>query len=238
MLIVLGVGSIMISCKKQKDDNPLNGRSTAVFKSGIDYGSLTDQDGNTYKTVKIGTQTWMAENLRTTKYRNGELITNVESEDFWAYRTTGAYCNYKNTLDIDTISTYGRLYNWYAVTDTRDLAPDGWHVSTDADWTILTSFLGDSIAAGKLKEEGFKHWRNPNLGATNETGFTALPGGVRFLQSSITSFRTMGLYGEFWSVDQISTLNPFSRNIAAGFTDVLRNTTSKSEGHSVRCVKN
>jgi uncharacterized protein (TIGR02145 family) len=237
LLLIFVFASILSSCNKPSDDNPANGRTKAVFKSGIVYGTLTDQEGNIYKTVKIGTQTWMAENLRTTKYRNGDAIANVKPEDKWPYITEGAYCNYKNTLDLDTIATYGRLYNWFAATDDRNLAPDGWHVSTDEDWNVLNTFLGTDLAGGKLKEEGTKHWVDKNLGATNETGFTALPGGMRHLQSPVNSFTTMGYYGQWWSIDKINPSNIYGRNIASLFIDVIRNTRYKTEGQSVRCVK-
>jgi uncharacterized protein (TIGR02145 family) len=149
-----------------------------TFKTTTDVetNTVTDIDGNIYHTVTIGTQVWMVENLKTTKYRNGDPIPNVTG-NAWAALTTGAYCWYNN--DAATYkATYGALYNWYAVADSRNIAPTGWHVPTDAEWTTLTTFLGgESVAGGKLKETGTNHWTSPNTGATNETGFTALPGG-------------------------------------------------------------
>ncbi len=117
----------------QKDDNESSSsNSTAVFNPDVIYGTMTDQDGNVYKTVTIGTQTWMAENLRTTTYNNGTTIPNITNVNEWASLITGAYCNYNNTTSTDTITTYGRLYNWYAV-NTGKLAPDGWHVPTNEE---------------------------------------------------------------------------------------------------------
>lgn len=119
-LFITIISIVFSSCSKDDKDemvpnNPINGQSTAVFNPKIIYGTMTDQDGNVYKTVTIGTQTWMAENLRTTKYNDGAAIPNVTDDAEWEFLTTGAYCNYNNTIDTNTIGTYGRLYNWYAV---------------------------------------------------------------------------------------------------------------------------
>src|SRR5664280_1230387 len=119
---------------------PTNGLTTAIFNNTKTYGTMTDQDGNEYKTITIGTQTWMAENLRTTKYRDGTVIPNI-SYGAWDTHFTGAYCTYNNTNDAVSIATHGRLYNWNAVTDSRNIAPAGWHVPTDAEWTTLTLSL-------------------------------------------------------------------------------------------------
>ena len=160
----------LVSCSKKDDPfNQVNNQNAAT---------VTDIDGNVYHTVTIGTQTWMVENLKTTRYRNGEAIPNITDNASWAALITCAYCDYNN-IPSNSI-TYGKLYNWYAVNDSRNIAPMGWHVSTDAEWTTLTTFLGGtSIAGGKLKENGTIHWNSPNVGATNETGFSALPGGYR-----------------------------------------------------------
>jgi uncharacterized protein (TIGR02145 family) len=216
----------------------VNGRSTAVFNTSISYGKMKDQDGNIYKTVQIGTQTWMAENLRTTKYRNGDLIPVIPITMERASLKTGGYCNYKNTKNPDTIGTFGRLYNWYTAADIRNVAPEGWHVSTDEDWTVLTSYLGETTAGGKLKEAGVLHWMNPNLEATNETGFTALPAGLLDNPNVASiSFFAIGYYGEFWCVDEKDNIYAYTRNIASGFKDVLRFYHWKTEGRSIRCVK-
>jgi uncharacterized protein (TIGR02145 family) len=139
------------NCSKEKDVNNTNGRTTALFNDELEYGTLTDQDGNIYKTITIGNQVWMAENLRTTKYNDGTAIPNVTGKSEWCALTTGAYCNYNNTKNVDTISTYGRIYNWYAV-NTGKLAPPGWHVPNDEDWRTLTDYLG----GGCLQEENSK----------------------------------------------------------------------------------
>jgi len=214
--------------------NPTNGKTTAVFNSGVTYGTLTDEDGNIYKTVTIGTQTWMAENLRTTKYKDGTAISNVAGANEWGDLMTGAYCNFNNTNNIDTIATYGRLYNWYAV-NTGKLAPVGWHIPTDAEWTKLTDYLGgQSVAGGKLKEIGTTHWDSPNIGATNETGFTALPGGYRDINCTFVS---IGHVGDWWSSSERTIYNVYYRFMPDVYSNVYIGYFNKELGLSVRCIK-
>ncbi|MBN2814552.1 MAG: fibrobacter succinogenes major paralogous domain-containing protein [Bacteroidales bacterium] len=158
---------------------PINGLTTAVFNNSKSYGTMTDPDGNVYKTITIGTQTWMAENLRTTKFRDGSDIPNV-AFGLWCTGKEEAYCSYNNTVDPVSIATYGRLYSWYTVTSSRSIAPAGWHVPSAAEWTTLINYLGgESVAGGKMKETTTNHWITPNAGATNESGFTGLPTGRR-----------------------------------------------------------
>jgi uncharacterized protein (TIGR02145 family) len=236
-LLLLVLWSILFfSCKKNDPsiDNPTNGKTTAIFNANVKYGSMTDQDGNTYKTITIGTQIWMAENLRTTKYNDGTSIQNVTDSYQWEDLTTGAYCNYKNTSNTDTIATYGRLYNWYAV-NTGKLAPKGWHVPSDAEWTTLTTYLGgENLAGGKLKESDLIHWKNPNTGATNETGFTALPGGYRF----VAPYGDLGLnfYATWWSTSEYDADNAWFRSVWYGDNSVNRDYNLKYFGYSVRCI--
>ena len=145
-----------------------------------DDSPMVDIDGNIYPVVKIGTQIWTTKNLATTKYRDGTSISGpTYSGAAWALATE-AYCWYSdNYATYGTV--YGALYNWYAVSDAKNIAPLGWHVATDAEWTTLTTYLGgESVAGGKLKEAGTSHWNTPNTEATNETGFTSLPGGYRY----------------------------------------------------------
>jgi uncharacterized protein (TIGR02145 family) len=239
-LIIIGV-SLMLTNRCKKDDNNslsdlTNGRTTAVFNPSKTYGSLTDQEGNVYRTIKIGTQTWMAENLRTTKYRNGEAIPEITDNWDWTDCTTGAYCNYNNTRNNDTIATYGRLYNWYAVNDNRKIAPAGWHIPSDEDWTTLINFLDTTglgwVAGGKLKETDTIHWNSPNTGATNESGFTALPGGDR----SDLIFFGIGYDGEWWSSTEYGT-GPAYWFIDWFDNNVFPSVTGKYyDGFSVRCV--
>lgn len=219
------------ACKKEKEDNNNNDNITYPI------GTVTDVEGNTYKTVKINTQTWMAENLKVTKYRNGDSIPKVTEKSKWLIETKGAYCNYNNTNNIDTINTYGRLYNWYVLIDNRNVCPDGWHASTDDDWTTLINDLGGEwTAGGKLKEAGFAHWQNPNTGATDITGFKALPGGYR---DNAGNYYNMGAYGNWWTASEYDATNSVIRYLSYNFSDISRNyLNKKSCGFSVRCVKN
>jgi uncharacterized protein (TIGR02145 family) len=207
-------------------------------------GTVTDIDGNIYQTKIIGTQEWMVENLKVTHYRNGEAIPNVTNGGIWAGLTTGAYCNYNN--DVNNVATYGRLYNWYAVNDSRNIAPTGWHVPTDTEWKQLEMYLGMSQAeadatgyrgtdeGGKLKEAGFTHWTSPNTGATNESGFSALPGGVR---NFVGGYGGMGNYNYFSSSTEFNSYDAWHRNLNYNTSEVYRNYYGKKGGYSVRCVK-
>jgi uncharacterized protein (TIGR02145 family) len=237
-ILIASVAIVFNACSKDDDNvtssgNTTNGKTTAVFNSSITYGTMTDQDGNVYKTVTIGTQTWMAENLRTTKYNDGTDIPNVTVADEWDDLTTSAYCNYNNTTNIDTIATYGRLYNWHTV-NTGKLCPTGWHVSTHAEWTTLNTYLGSEVG-GKLKEADTLHWNSTNIGATNETGFTALPGGWR--TDGNGSFLGIGEYGWWWSATELETNNAWDRGMKNNSSGVLRDANNKAMGFSVRCVR-
>ena len=203
-----------------------------TLEGNITYGSITDIDGNTYKTVTIGTQTWMAENLKVTKYNDGIAIPNVTDDTAWSELTTGALCDYDNTPSNS--ETYGKLYNWHAV-NTEKLCPTGWHVPSDAEWTVLTDYLGgESVAGGKLKETGTTHWASPNTGATNETGFTALPGGSR---SSNGTFYDIGSNGLWWSATVYGASNAWYLYVSSNNSTVRINNISKGYGFSVRCVR-
>lgn len=181
-----------VSCKKDKAEAP---ELTPVV---ITYGSMTDQEGNSYKTVKIGTQTWMAENLWTTKYRNGDPIPLISENQAWQDATVGAYCNYNNTTDTEFIKSYGRLYNQSALTDSRNIAPAGWHVPSIEEIEVLINFLGENVAAKKMVEKGTTHWTKAN-DATNESGFTCLPSGLRMGYGAY--FQGLGTMCNFWSKD-------------------------------------
>jgi len=205
-----------------------------TFNSNLTYGTVTDIDGNVYKTITIGTQTWMAENLRTTKYRDGTAIPNVTDNTAWSNLTTPAYCWYSNDASSYK-SRYGALYNWYAV-NTGMLAPTGWHVATDAEWTTLTTFLGgESVAGGKLKETGTVNWGSPNTGATNSSGFTALPGGCRFNYDG--AFNYAGYDGNWWSSAEDGTNFAWFRTMYYNYGIVFRNNYYKHYGFSVRCIR-
>jgi uncharacterized protein (TIGR02145 family) len=195
--------------------------------------TVTDIEGNTYKTVIIGTQTWMAENLKTTKYRNGEAIINVTSNTAWSTQTIGTYCWYSNATSNNV--TYGALYNWYAVADSRNIAPKGWHIPSDAEWTTLTTYLGGSTVAGvKIKEVGTAHWTAPNEGATNETGFTAVAGGYR--DGYDGTFADIKNIWICWSTTEYQG-GALQRCIEYNIMDLGKGDGYKNDGYSVRCIK-
>ena len=236
-IVAILLSLMMSSCKKDEPNDATNGKTTAVFNPGLKYSTMTDQDGNVYKTIVIGTQTWMAENLRTTKYRDGTSISNVIDNTAWINLTTGAYCNYNNTTNADTIATYGRLYNWYAATNSRNIAPEGWHLPTEAEWRTLIDYLGNNEVGGKMKETGTTHWLSPNTGATNESGFTALPSGIRSDFRELGKFFAMGKIGYYWSSTPLDTnyyLLPCLSNV-----DAMVSLTGfyNTDGLSVRLIK-
>ena len=216
------------------------------YKEGPDPDcrTVTDIDGNVYQTVTIGEQIWMMENLKVTHYRNGDPIPCVTDGGTWSGLTTGAYCNYDN--DEHNVATYGRIYNWYAVDDSRNIAPEGWHVPTDEEWKQLEIYLGmsQSVAdqlswrgtdeGGKLKETGTTHWNSPNTGATNESGFSALPGGFR---ASFGTFYYLGDIADFWSSTESTSSHGFNRALDNDNSDIYRGYEYKYFGVSVRCVK-
>jgi|WetSurMetagenome_2_1015567.scaffolds.fasta_scaffold00403_12 uncharacterized protein (TIGR02145 family) len=200
-----------------------------IFNPGLTYGSVSDIDGKTYKTIEIGTQTWMAENLRTTKYNNGTAIPFVPEITKWAALTTPGYCWYNN----DSVS-YGAMYNWYTV-NTGLLCPAGWHVPTDTEWTTLTDYLGGVLVAGnKLKEVGTTHWLSSTLGASNESGFSAIPSGYRSYNGSFNSIRS---YGYWWSSTESSTSDAYYRDLFYGYIYIDKSSSSKKGGFNIRCLK-
>jgi uncharacterized protein (TIGR02145 family) len=204
---------------------------TILFVTGVFSQTVTDIDGNVYQTVTIGEQTWMAENLKVTKYRDGTAISTGHSNSEWSTLSTGAYAVYDN--NSSNAETYGYLYNWYAVDDSRNIAPEGWHVPTDAEWTTLTDFLG-SDAGGKLKETGTTHWNSPNTGATNSSGFTALGGVYRFDNGY---YYNLGNSGAFWSSTEGNSNYAWIRGLDYDGSDVYRGVNGTHQGFGVRCVR-
>jgi uncharacterized protein (TIGR02145 family) len=195
-------------------------------------GGITDIDGNLYRTIVIGDQCWMMENLRVTHYRNGDSLPNVTGLEDWEGLSGGAYCNYNNSED--SIAVYGRLYNWYAVNASSDIAPEGWHVPADAEWQSLIDFLGGaSVAGGKLKDTGTVHWCSPNIGATNESGFKALPRGLRYAGSFVFGCEI----ASFWSSTEFGDYYAWCELIANSDSAIERSYYLRNEGFSVRCVK-
>ena len=198
----------------------------------LTYGSVTDIDGNTYATIQIGTQVWMAENLRTTRYRNGDPIPNVTDDRKWEDLRNGAWCHYKNDPKYEV--PYGMLFNWFTVSDARKVCPAGWHVPTDAEWTVLSDYLGVG-AGGKMKSAGTRHWAAPNIGGTNESGFSGLPGGLRDLDEGY--FYGLGLYGNWWSASESGAEPAWTRALDNFNADVGRINYYKRNGFSVRCLR-
>jgi uncharacterized protein (TIGR02145 family) len=204
--------------------------STKVDESGI-----KDGDGNVYTYVQIGTQVWMEENLKTTKYNNGDLVgttspatLNIEAESSpkyqWAY-----------DANENNVTTYGRLYTWFAATDSRNVCPKGWHVPTDVEWSALNSFLGgEGVSGGKLKETGLSHWITPNSDADNSSGFTAFPGGWRYYGGAS---EYMGYFSYWWSSTEGNRDISWWRQVGYVNSNFSRNTMSKKYGLSVRCIK-
>jgi len=218
-------------------------RAYATNSAGTSYGNemffttllgtITDVEGNVYNTISIGNQIWTVENLKTTKYNDGTGIPLVSSESSWTNLPSPAFCWYDNN-PTSYKDLYGALYNWHTV-NTGKLCPIGWHVPSDAEWTTLTSYLGGSnIAGGKMKEVGTTHWISPNVGATNESGFTALPGGRRYADGV---FDYVG-YGSYWwssTAQNVSNAYPWRINQAASI--VYADVSLRSNGYSIRCIK-
>ncbi len=195
--------------------------------------SVTDIDGNIYNMATIGSQIWLEENLKVTHYQNGDSIPNVIDGISWGNHTTGAYCYYDN--DTNIAGLYGNLYNYYAVIDIRNICPAGWHVPALNEWTTLINYLGgNNVAGGKMKEADTTHWNSPNTGATNESGFTALPGGYRYIYGPDFQIRN---YGYWWSVTEADPYFSYllSLEYHDGYTHLLSD--SKGFGFSVRCMR-
>jgi uncharacterized protein (TIGR02145 family) len=202
-----------------------------VFKTAL--GTVTDVDGNTYYTVGIGTQEWIRENLRTTKFKDSSPIANVTDNTAWNQLTTSAYCWYLN--DNTNKTTNGALYNWYTVTDSRGLCPTGWHVPSDAEWTTLVTYLGGTnVAGGKLKITGTTNWYSPNSGATNSSGFTALGSGNR----SGGSFSGILSSGLWWSSTPYSSpSNAYNQTMNYYDAGSYSSLPLVKDGNSIRCLK-
>ena len=195
--------------------------------------TVTDFDGNVYNTITIGTQVWMAENLKTTHYNDGTVIPLVTDNGSWVSLSTPGYCWYNDSVAYG--NPYGALYNWYAV-NTGKLAPSGWHVPSDSEWEVLGSYLGgDNIAGGSLKDTGTTYWTLPNIGATNSSGFTALPGGYRY---STGGWDRIGNYAYWWTSTAIDAGSCWRRYIYGDSVSVNRGGGERYYGFSIRCIKN
>jgi uncharacterized protein (TIGR02145 family) len=245
-LLIITALMLVVGCEDEEEQKDC---------AGVAGGSsVEDIDGNCYATVQIGEQLWMAENLKVTHYRNEDEIQYVialESigEDVWVNLTTGAYGYY---YDVSSnLNTYGNLYNWYAVDDERGICPEKFHVPSDDEFIELEMFLGMSIEeaystgwrggdlggriGGMMKEIGTEHWNSPNTGATNESGFTSLPGGFRSHNPGVYTY--MGDTGYFWSTTEESSEYRWRRELKYNQSGVHRGSGDTHRGYSVRCVK-
>jgi uncharacterized protein (TIGR02145 family) len=200
-----------------------------IFTPGA---GVTDVDGNFYRTVVINEQEWTAENARTTKYANGVAIPNITDNTLWSSRTAGAWAYYNNDTTYNSI--YGKLYNQYAVADPRNVCPSGWRVPTQVEYDALDTYLSTSVG-GKMKSTGTQYWLSPNTGATNESGFSALPGGLR---KEDGTFEGIGQYADQWTRTSFNGFNcihfflMFDNDLFLTFQ-----TTNKTSGYSVRCTR-
>jgi len=251
-----GAGSFTSSISGLTPNTTYYVRAYATNSQGTGYGSqvsfetagttiiygdgVTDIDGNEYVSVIIGEQEWMAENLRSVKYNDGAVIPTGYDYDDWESLTTGAYYIHPHNdidgldSDADVLQAYGLLYNWYAV-ETDKLCPTGWHVPTYAEWSALTDYAGgEAIAGGRLKStraipDAHPRWHSPNAGATDEYGFSALPGGA--------PFGVVGVNGDWWTATDDGYGNPWYWRINWGYVEVWIFQMNKYKGSSVRCIK-
>ena len=243
LLVTIILSFILLqSCTKSDTPAPIN--------TDVSSTTVTDVDGNTYPLVTICAQTWTTKNLAVTAYSDGTAIPQVTDPTAWASLTTGAWCYYNN--DTANGKTYGKLYNWYAavgiynaasltnVALRKKLAPTGYHVPTDAEWTTLTTCLGgESVAGGKMKEIGTAHWQSPNQDATNSSGFTSLPGGWCGSNGNWANreFHDIGAIGGWWGSSEYTTANSWYCNMNYGFGFAYSNNCEKTYGLSVRCLR-
>jgi uncharacterized protein (TIGR02145 family) len=233
-----------------------NGNTTTTYGNQVTfttpeaiYGTVTDIDGNTYTTIEIGTQVWMMENLKTTTYSDGTPIPNVTDELSWGGLSSGAYCNFGN--NVNNVAEYGRLYNWYAIDDSRNIAMAGWHVATTAEWNTLVDYVGGGalyFAGAKLKEAGFVHWDTPSVSGNegnNSSGLTAVGGGERTIYTSSAPFTRMKRRGSWWTAtgsagnyaDFVYLQSTTTAIMGSGFGATGFDNFDKRCGYSVRLVK-
>ena len=217
-----------------KDFMGWNGIRWVSLTTVVSYDSMVvDIDGNEYLTIKIGSQEWMAENLRTSTYNTGSAIPQVSDDGIWSGLGTGAWCWYMNDSSAYEY-VYGKLYNWFAVSDS--LCPVGWHVPTMTEWNTLFGMLGAiSTAGGMLKEAGTGHWISPNTSASNNSGFTGLPGARRNIGGS---FQNLGMSASFWSSTSTNATDAWICGLNFDQEAVgIDPNADKNLGYSIRCLK-
>lgn len=220
-------------------------RAYAVNSVGTSYGNertfttpsaaVVDADGHPYSSVTIGTQVWLTENLRTARYANGEFIPYLSDQNAWVSTSEGAWSYYVNDVTYD--QPYGKLYNWATVSDPRNVCPTGWHVPSDTEWTTMIAFLGgSSLAGGKMKEISSFHWVDPNTGASNSSGFTALPGAS--IPDNSGYSHALSVNGLYWTADPADSETAYSYSLWAYDASVSKGSHSKKYGFSIRCIRN
>jgi uncharacterized protein (TIGR02145 family) len=244
-----GIGSFTSILTDLKVNKLYYLRAYAINSAGTSYGNelkyrrITTQpgagvtfNGYTYRSIVLGNgQEWMTENLRTSSFSNGNPISEAKTDNEWksvAMNDKLKYCYYNN--DPSNEVKYGKLYNWNVINETRNVCPNGWHVSTDEDWKLLTDYLIEEVAGGKMKSIGTEHWESPNTDATNESGFSALPGGFR---SSTGGFSKIGSIGRWWSYDKSQLNVASSRMLRNTDVNVTSQQTPKEFGLSILCVR-
>jgi uncharacterized protein (TIGR02145 family) len=242
---LLILSTLIASCSKD-DDN----RSSTSNGCPGGPSTVTDIDGNVYNVVSIGSQCWMKENLKTTRYRNGDPITTGLSNTQWTNTTVGAWAYYENNLQYN--NPYGKLYNWYAVADGRGVCPTGWHVPSSSDWKKLIKHLDaladttcfqcftSNSAAGPMKatgnlQAGTGLWEAPNFGATNSSGFTSLPSGVRGWSDGIYS--DLSTYTSYWTSTSGFPMNAQAYDMDYSEDYVFVFVSDRNEGQSIRCIR-
>jgi uncharacterized protein (TIGR02145 family) len=212
--------------------------NTFIFNTTVYFlpgNGVTDIDGNYYTSVILSSQEWMGENLKVSRYQNGDSITKITDNNVWTSLTEGAYCDYGN--DPANSITYGKLYNFYAVDDIRYLCPAGWHVPTHDEWTTLINYLGgETNAGGRMKEAGTIHWMSPNTAATNESGFNALPAGLR--GSFVGTYNYLNEETDWWSSTEDDETNAWETYLIFNNSSATTHYYDKNLGLSVRCIKN
>jgi len=238
-----GTGSYTSSISGLSPNTTYYVRAFATNSVGTSYGNefsfktyaVIDQDGNEYYSVSIGMQIWMAENLKTTRYRNGDLISTTTPPTFDIRYETNPKHQWAYNGDERNADIYGRLYTWDVISDNRNVCPFGWHIPTNAEWATMATALGDiTLAGGKLKETGLTHWISPNTGATNETGFTALPAGARGADGPFTGLGDGTLW---WSSTEDPTYGAWEWQVTYYLSALSHGPNYKQVGLSVRCLK-
>ncbi len=232
----------MTTAQKNAISNPVEGLEVydltlhqKSYYNGTGWVSLTTVATTAVflPTIVIGTQHWMSKNLELAFYKNGDPVPQVSDPTAWAALTTGAWCYYNN--DSSKGSTYGKLYNWFAVNDPRGLAPIGWHIPSHAEWTILSTKLGVvGVAGGKMKEAGTINWTSPNTGADNTSGFTSLPSGFR---NGSGSFGGIGNFVYWWSASEFNAALAWTRYLYYSNSGISSGNNDKLAGFSVRCIR-